>query len=200
MDIVFVRHGRTRINQEGRYGGFLDTEISKEGIDEIKWLRKYLSGIEFDFVYASPLKRAAMSVEILYDRWIIDDRLREMNFGIFEGLSHSEAAIRYPNEMELWGKDYVNYRLTKGESLKDVYDRTVSFIGSIERNAKKVLVVTHGGIIGCALSSIFKGPEDFFRFRINHGTSAIISLNEGFGYIKGINCTEGIAEILGDRR
>lgn len=196
MDIVFVRHGRTRINQEGRYGGFLDTEISKEGIEEIKGLGKYLSGIEFDLVYASPLKRAVMSAEILRDRWIVDDSLREMNFGIFEGLSHGEAALRYSNEMDMWGKDYINYRLPQGESLKDVYDRTVSFIGSIERNAKRVLVVTHGGIIGCALSSIFKGPEDFFRFRINHGTATIISINEGFGYIKGINCTQGIVDIL----
>lgn len=198
MDIVFVRHGRTRINQEGRYGGFLDTEISKEGIDEIKGFREYLSGIEFDLVYASPLKRAVMSAEILRDKWIVDDRLREMNFGIFEGLSHEEAYQRYPSEMEMWGKDYVSYRLPQGEGLKDVYDRTVGFMGSIEKNAKRVLVVTHGGIIGCALSSMFKGPEDFFRFRIKHGTATIISINEGFGYIKGINCTQGIVDILGD--
>lgn len=196
MDIVFVRHGRTRINQEGRYGGFLDTEISKEGIEEIKRLREYLSGVEFDMVYASPLKRTVLSAEILRDSWIVDDRLREMNFGIFEGLSHKEASIKYTNEMDMWGKDYINYRIPQGESLKDVYDRTVSFIGSINKDAKRILIVTHGGIIGCALSSIFMGPEDFFRFRIVHGTATIISINDDFSYIKGINCTQAIPEIL----
>lgn len=196
MDIVFVRHGRTRINQEGRYGGFLDTEISEEGIAEIKRTEEHLRDIEFDAVYASPLKRAVQSASILRSDFIVDDRLREMNFGIFEGLSYKETLERYPNESKCWGEDYINYCLPDGESMKQVYDRTMDFIKSMDKSMKRVLVVTHGGIIGCALSSMFNGCGDFFKFKIVHGTATVISVSEDFSFIKGMNCTTTVKNLL----
>lgn len=196
MDIVFVRHGKTKINQEGKYGGFLDTEISEEGINEIKRIEKYLRNIEFDAVYASPLKRAVQSARILVNDFTIDDRLREMNFGIFEGLSYKETVERYPKESRCWGEDYINYCIPDGESMKQVYGRTLDFLNSLDKSMKRILVVTHGGIIGCALSSVFAGCGDFFKFKIAHGTASIICVSDGYSFIKGINCTEAVRELL----
>lgn len=196
MDIVFVRHGRTRINQEGKYGGFLDTEISEEGLAEIKRIEEHLRNIEFDAVYASPLKRAVQSARILGRDFTIDDRLREMNFGIFEGLSYKETVDRYPEESKCWGQDYINYCIPDGESMKQVYERTLDFINSLDKSMKRVLVVTHGGIIGCALSSIFNGCGDFFKFRVVHGTATVMSVSENFSFVKGINCTTMVGELL----
>lgn len=196
MDIVFVRHGRTKINQEGRYGGYLDIEISIEGIGDIKKAREFLKDIDFDCVYSSPLKRALQSAETLGVECIKDERLMEMNFGIFEGLNYSEMCKRYPKESKEWENDYINYRIPLGESLNDIYERTVDFIESLDKNHKRVLVITHGGIIGCALCYTFSRREDFFKFKILHGSASVISINKNFSYIKGINCTGELKRLL----
>lgn len=196
MDIVLIRHGRTFINEQGCYGGVTDTELSEAGKSEVSRLSKCIQEIEFDAVYASPLKRGRQTADILGKDYKVDQRLREMNFGIFEGLSYSEIIKMYPEESRKWQNDFINHRIRGGESLFDVFTRAKDFIEDMSRNYKKVLAVTHGGVIACSLSLVFGSLDYFYRFKINHGAASIISIDEDYMYIKGINCTEEIVRIL----
>lgn len=196
MDIVFVRHGRTEINEKGCYGGSTDCSLSQRGIDEIKQFKKYIDGIEFDAVYVSPLKRTIESAEIIGLDYIIDSRIREINFGVFEGLNYKEVNERYPEEYRKWNEDYLNYRLPQGESMLDVFKRTEDFLSDIANTGKRLLVVTHGGIIRNALSNVFGSREHFYKFKVGYGTANIISIDNSYSFIKGINCTYGLKEIL----
>ena len=187
MDIIFVRHGRTSINQQGRYGGVLDTDISDAGIAEIKRLTGRLKGTAFDGVYTSPLRRAIRTVELLAGDYRIDERLKEMNFGVLEGLTYEEICERYPEESHKWARDFVHYRLPDGESVRDVYERTKAFVRAVKDKHDNVLAVTHGGVIRCALSLVFDNIEFFYKFKIDHGSITVVSIEKDFMYIKSMN-------------
>lgn len=191
MDIVFIRHGKTLLNEKNAYVGVTDTEISDKGKVKIKNLEKVLQGVQFDRVFSSPLKRAIQTTEIITnDDYVMDNRLKEMNFGIFEGLTYREICEKYTDESKRWEADYLNYKIPNGESLKEVFNRTEKFLNYLSGLKGRVLVVTHGGVIRCALSLVFNKPDYFFRFKILHGMMNVISIEDNYKYIKGINCLD----------
>ncbi|QCX32650.1 alpha-ribazole phosphatase [Caloramator sp. E03] len=196
MDIVLLRHGRTEINEKGHFGGSLDSKLSNSGREEIQRLKEHIKGIEFDEVYSSPMKRTIETAQILKLNYKTDDRLKEINFGIFEGLSYKEIEERYNEEYKKWKEDYLNYRFPEGESLKDVFDRTCDFLKDIDKNKKRILIITHGGVIRCMLSQVFSSNTYFYKFKINHGTFNVISYDYDFMFIKAINCIYNLKEIL----
>ena len=183
MDITLIRHGKTKMNQEGRYCGVTDVEISPEGIRQIEGIKSHILNSAYDGIYVSPLKRTQQTAGILVDTYKIDNRLAEMNFGIFEGLTYQEIIKTYPVENEKWQKDFLNYRIPKGESLLDVYDRVECFVQEVAKKHKNVLVITHGGVIRCALSAVFGSGEHFFKFHVGHGSITKISMMDGDRWI-----------------
>lgn len=82
MRIWLIRHGRTPLNEEGRYQGKLDTGLSEEGQRALR--RADVSPAR---VYVSPALRARQTADILFpdaDQVVAED-LREMDFGAFDG-------------------------------------------------------------------------------------------------------------------
>lgn len=196
MNIVFIRHGRTELNDKHVYAGVIDSEISHKGIDEINSIKKHLQKIKFHEIYSSPLKRAVQTTELLAENYKIDSRLSEMNFGIFEGLSYSEMESKYALESKAWAEDVLNYSIPKGESLAEVFDRTKAFIEEVSSKKGDILVVTHGGVIACALSLVFNQYDYFYKFKVMHGTASVISIEDKYMYIKAVNCRDNITDVL----
>lgn len=197
MDMIFIRHGVTILNEQQRYGGITDAVLSEKGIRDMERYAEYYKDIPFGSVYVSPLKRAVQTAEMITGTYHLDERLREMDFGIFEGLTYHEISTRFPVESEQWQQDFVHYRIPHGESLADVFERTKSFIKDLGQAQDRVLVVTHAGIIRCALSMAFGNPTFFYKFHIHHSTASVINIQQEYWYVKGINCTAGLKEILG---
>lgn len=196
MNIIFIRHGSTLLNEKKVYGGMLDEEISPKGTIEVENIKKYIGNIEFSEVYTSPLKRAVQSTKLLIQNYKIDTRLSEMNFGIFEGLSYSEIEKNYPKESKTWVEYTLNYKIPQGESLMNVFNRTEAFIQDMSSKKGTILAVTHGGVIGCALSLVFNQYDYFYKFKVMHGTASVISIEDGYMYIKAINCRDNITDVL----
>ena len=100
MQIVFVRHGQSTANAEGRWQGQLDYELSEEGRKQSELLRDRFLSEAFlpNFVYSSPLIRALETAEIaLPDANLIQiDDLKEGGAGIFEGKNMDEIHVEYP--------------------------------------------------------------------------------------------------------
>ena len=86
--ISILRHGRTEANEKGIYIGKTDLPLSEAGKAQLKELYETHEYPKVQKVYTSPLERAVQSAEILFpDRELTEvDDLREMDFGIFEGL------------------------------------------------------------------------------------------------------------------
>jgi broad specificity phosphatase PhoE len=167
-DLVLVRHGESRRNVQTRlahqlglteYGDGLrqaDIPLTATGIRQAEETGQYLARFHFYRVVVSPYLRAVQTAELITRQFPYqaevryEERVREREVGIFDALTRTGIAHKYPEELARWereGRYY--YRAPGGESFPDVNLRIHSFLGSIRnyyRN-KPVLVVTHGNAI-----------------------------------------------------
>ena len=94
MEIYIVRHGETKWNKEKRLQGSTDILLSEAGRDLAIKTGQALMNTRIDKIYSSPLKRAYETAQLIRNgreiELIKDDRIRELNFGSFEGKSYTE--------------------------------------------------------------------------------------------------------------
>ena len=133
MKIFITRHSKTLWNQEKKLQGWKDSPLTKEGINDALLLKKRIKDISIDYCYSSPINRAKQTSEILFDHVILDDRLKEMNFGIYEGKNIAEL-LNDEQYDDLWNHPDDDTRLPGGESYKEVQKRLLDFIDEIYKN------------------------------------------------------------------
>ena len=159
--ITLVRHGETGWNALGKFQGCSDIELSNDGIQQAKYLSEKFDN-KFDFIYASPLKRAKRTAEIISqgsnkDIKIAED-LREINFGEWEGLTIKEIESNFPEKVVQWRTDEINGPLCGGDlSLKKASLRAHKAILEIAKRhqGQRIIIVAHSGIIKAGLLGIF---------------------------------------------
>lgn len=98
-------------------------------------------------VYASPLRRCAELARHLDAHAILDDRLREMDFGRWEGLAW-DAIPR--SELDAWAADIAGYAPPGGESPRQVQQRALAFLADLQ--VPEAVIVTHAGVIRMLLA------------------------------------------------
>ena len=189
MDIILIRHGQTEDNVE-RIFSTKDTKLTEKGKEQIKKTKTFVDTLSFDRVYVSPLRRAMETMEILGLEGEKEERIKEVDFGLFEGNTYEEIKEKFPEETKQWDEDYINYVTPKGESIKLAYDRVTSFLEEISKKDEDVVLVCHDGVTRIALSWVFDNLDYFFKFKIQNGSVNIISIDEyGFKYIEKTNYT-----------
>jgi len=164
--LVLIRHGITEWNKQGRYCGCKDIGLSDQGKAQVLRLRKKFKGFEFDKVYCSDRKRALQTRAILFGRmdFVKMEGLREIDFGVLEGLRHDEILKKYPKLYKKWLADPYKGRIPEAEPLRVFKKRVQGAIKKIlqANRGKTVAVVCHGGVIAIFVSSILKS-RDFWR-------------------------------------
>lgn len=150
--IGLVRHGVTDWNYEHRAQGQADIPLNEEGRRQAELLSKRMKNEDWDYIYSSDLSRALETAETIGKlkniEVITDQRLREMNCGLIEGTTEQDRVNR-------WG--YGWSRLDLGiEQREEVATRGMNCITDIsERHpGKKVLIVSHGALIGLTLKRL----------------------------------------------
>ena len=158
-NIYFVRHGQTDYNLKEIIQGASDIELNETGIKQAYQTKEKLKDIKFDKIYSSPLKRAKKTAEIIgEDRKItveVDDRLKEISFGINEGNKYGTY-----DYYGFW--NYNNPHLySEAEDVRDFLKRVSNFLDSLNNiDAGNILLVAHGGVAK-AVAAYFNGiPED----------------------------------------
>lgn len=114
--LVLVRHGESVWNQENRFTGWTDVDLSEKGVQEAHKAGKLLreEGFRFGCAYTSYLKRAIKTLNVILDEmdldWIPVEkswRLNEKHYGILQGLNKAEMAEKYGDEQVLiWRRSY----------------------------------------------------------------------------------------------
>jgi 2,3-bisphosphoglycerate-dependent phosphoglycerate mutase len=114
--LVLLRHGKSLWNQEGRFTGWMDIDLSEKGIREAEVAGRLMcnAGLTFDLAYASVLKRAIRTLWIVLDEmdlmWIPTHtswRLNERFYGDLQGRSKAEMEERYGLEQVLhWRRGF----------------------------------------------------------------------------------------------
>lgn len=181
-----IRHGESEDNVAKIFGSY-ETPLSKRGIDQIKITKENLSEFDFNKVYYSPFARTVETLKHLGLNGIADNRIGEYNFGIFTGKTNSIIEEEFPVEYKEWIDDPNDYIIREGESLRIVYNRVKEFLDEMVRQDEDVVLVTHAGVIRLVLCWIFDDIDYFFRFKVDNGSINIISIDDGYKFIKKLN-------------
>lgn len=159
LKLVLIRHGETDFALSGKYCGFTDVKLNSNGIVQAHKIAKRLKPVHFDKAYSSDLIRAFQTARIVFDQSKIIKRteLREMNFGIIEGLSHQEALEQHREIYQKWLNDIVRFTMPGAENLIDLQSRVKKFTDEIREIQEDLTigVVTHAGPIKLILCDAF---------------------------------------------
>lgn len=164
MNLLLIRHGETSWNQERRYQGQQDSPLSELGIQQAEKTAAFLAKMNIDAVYTSDLLRAKRTAEAIARPHgltpIEDQRLREINFGEWEGLTRAEVQARYPDLFAARFRDHMNVRVPGGELPVEVANRLLEFVQDLQaKHAHQVVAaVSHGGALRLLIASLLGMP------------------------------------------
>lgn len=152
-DIILIRHGETLWNRERRMQGQTDTPLSDTGRAQAAALGERLASSPFVALYSSDLARARDTAHAIAQRTgrdiVLDGRLRERRFGVFEGLTYAEMSARHPEAFQRFQSRDPDYVIPGGECAREFHLRSLACLTEIaERHeGEQVAVVTHGLVL-----------------------------------------------------
>ncbi len=164
--VMFIRHGQTAFNQEGRLQGAMPVPINAAGREQSNALARYLRTRRLDAIYTSPRARTRETAEIIAAVLQLevreDDRLSEIAFGAFEGYTFAEVACRFPEAFRKWESGYRQFRVPDGESRHDVQVRMRAAWDDIvgATDAEIIAIVGHSSATMILLASMFARLPD----------------------------------------
>jgi broad specificity phosphatase PhoE len=192
--LTLVRHGITEWNVTGRFQGHTDTPLSEEGQKQAEALAKHLKKAKVDLIYSSPLSRAFETAKTVFpDRDImVDERLRELNFGDFESFTHLENEQH--EQWAWWFADTFKRCAPNGESYEDLRLRAVAWMESLPDDVH-IVAFTHSGTIQMLVSYILgvEYPKWRKRIYLRHTGITRILFRDGEAVIERVNDTRHLA-------
>ena len=154
-----MRHGETAYNAENRLQGQLDTPLNARGREQARAIGgtlRSLMGREIELLdaaqafFASPLERARETMEIARDamglepkRYRLDPVLKELSFGVWEGLTWPEIEVKDAKALRARRKDRWSFVPEGGESYAMLADRLRPWLDTVREHA---FVISHGGV------------------------------------------------------
>jgi broad specificity phosphatase PhoE len=167
VELVCVRHGRTAWNAVRRFQGRTDIPLDDEGRAQARALAAHLAGERFDFAIASDLVRAAATAAAIGTACDVaiepEPRLREMQFGSWEGLTWTEIVARTPALADQSPTAPAIYRPDDGESFDDVSERVRPVLADVTARLRpngRALIVSHAGVMHALLRVALDEPDE----------------------------------------
>lgn len=144
QEIWIVRHGETEWSRDGKHTSSTDLALTEKGREVALELRDRLAERTFSLVLTSPLHRARETAALVgFDDVEVDDRLREWEYGEYEGLSTEEIREQVPG-WELW----THPAPKGGESVAEVEERLMQVVDRCRTVDGDVLLFAHGHSLG----------------------------------------------------
>jgi probable phosphoglycerate mutase len=148
--LYLIRHGQTDWNIQGRWQGHADIPLNAHGLMQARQIASALAGEGLGAIYASDLSRARETADALAKTTglgvHLDERLREIHQGEWQGLSVSEIRERYQDAYERRKNDPAGFAPPGGETVVQLRNRLVEAVAEIRSRhpAQRVALVSHG--------------------------------------------------------
>ena len=165
--IYFVRHGETVLTPTRKFSGTgaLDPELMQEGLDQAELVAQECTKFGADILISSPLTRTRQTAEIIARTTgldaTFDEAWQELSFGSWDGKSIEEVQAEDPDGYQAW-LNSSSVAPAGGESYDEA---SIRIEGALERlvaeyPGKKIIAVTHNGVIKTAAKIAVGGPSD----------------------------------------
>ncbi len=191
MEIYFLRHGETEWNRVHRIQGSTEwTDLTEDGVRLAEATRDGMlaKGLKFDRIFSSPYRRALHTAQILGAGFgiepVVDDRLREISFGPYEGTRYGKGLFADDNIRSCF-VDPPRYVARDGaEPFDSVLARMRAFVDEtlvpLADTCSRVLVVAHGGILRTVLRIVGElSLSDFWKGSQPNCCAHVCSLEDG---------------------
>lgn len=189
MKIYVIRHGETDANKNHLLQGTIDWPLNDFGIELAEITGTNMKGIKFDACFSSPLTRAKQTAEIVLRNSgnnidiKYDDRIKEINMGVYEGKCFSPDNLQVPLLLILLFKwnAFLCGRFKGGETAREVCKRTQQFLIELSnQNYENVLVSTHGCATRAMLNMLYENKFDFWQNGVPYNCAVnIIEVKNG---------------------
>jgi ribonuclease H / adenosylcobalamin/alpha-ribazole phosphatase len=182
LTLLLTRHGHTVRSEPEQYlGQRVEAPLSERGRADAVRLAERLAGVPIDRVISSPLARAVDTAAILAGGgpFETDDRLMELDYGAWEGLSVEEIERRFPGERARYEADPSVFRPGGGENGGLVAERVRSFVGDLldwwESAAadRTIVVVGHSSLNRIMLAVLLDAPLRDYRHRFQQDWASL---------------------------
>lgn len=146
--IIMVRHGQSESNVKKTFTGQLNAPLTEAGREQARRMAQYLDKYRIDKIYVSSLERAVETAQPIALRQNCPvekrDELMEINSGLWQGLTFTEIAEKYPQTYEAWRENIGLATPDGGETCKQLYDRVTAFFKKVlEAPEETVCLVCH---------------------------------------------------------
>jgi probable phosphoglycerate mutase len=187
---VLLRHGQTRMSKEKRFSGVIDAPLTDVGHAQAAAVAARLRDVPFDAVYSSPLKRARQTAEAVGREYVIEDDLREADFGEWEGLTFAEVRERDTDALDAWLADQT-VAPPGGESIVASSARVHRAVERIvaAHPGQRVLLVAHVTPIK-ALTQLALAAEPKVLYRLHLDLVSLTTIDwyaDGQAVVRGFN-------------
>lgn len=185
MRLILIRHGESEGNKNHKIYGWTDYPLTDKGLRQVDEIASYMKSHGYHKLYTSPLQRAKFIAEQLANNslpfYIEEPRIKEMNCGIFEGLTEEEVLDKYQEEYRRFQAEFDTYTIPQGESYPEFKSRILDFLGSALPQANDThVIVSHGGVIREIMTYLMKlEPGKAWDYPIYPGCIVILELKEG---------------------
>lgn len=176
MHMIMIRHGMTKGNQEKRYVGSTDEELSTLGIAQIEELKKTLDKAKLGKyrVFTSPMLRCKQTAAVLFpgQEYIEIPQFRECAFGEFEYKNYLE--LREEPAYQKYIDSNGEAAFPGGESKKDFCERCLLGFDKVMKLAEQgeydtLVLVVHGGTIMALLDALSEPHKSYFSWQLSTG-------------------------------
>ena len=202
--IIMVRHGFSIANEESKFAGHWDIDLTELGKLQAQKAGAYFKAHPVDAIYSSDLLRAYHTATPIGEALGLpvhkDTGLREIDAGEWEGITFEEMGVRYPEEAALWVQDIGRSGCPGGETVKELVARIEGAVRRIaeQHDGQTVCITTHATPIR-ALCTVASGTPVEDMVKVPWAANASLNIfeyeNSTFKAIE-LDITEHLGDLL----
>jgi broad specificity phosphatase PhoE len=143
-------------------------------------------------VYSSPRRRTRETAEALGRPVQLEDGLREIDFGLFEGRLYEEIEREYPETYREWMESPTTVEFPQGESFARMKLRVLNCVERLRarHDGETIAVVAHGGTCRIVLADALQLPDrEIFRLGQQYTGVSVVRWLGGYSIVERVNAT-----------
>ncbi len=185
LTLHLVRHGDTIQAAEGIFCGDIDPPLTEAGHSQAEHLANALAPLQPRALYCSPKLRARMTAEPIARACglqpVLDEGLREIAYGAWEGRRETEVREREPTAYEAWSADPALVSPPGGETAFAIAARALPVVlrAKREHSSGNVILVSHKATVRVIVCALLGMPLGRFRSHVACPTASITSFEFG---------------------